>query len=271
LGFTIREGLALQDPDNALWQRNLGLSYTQIGGALELQGDLAGASTVFRKALVIMEVLAAQDSTNVDFQHGMGSCYNRIGGILETQGYFGGALNEYRKAQSIIMHLTELDPDNPEWQSNLSSSYLNCADTALAGGDPTEALTYATQAVALSRQYAPDAESPWHWRHSLAISLRRLAAAHLALQQSAAALSTAVESLATLDVRDAEEPGSEDGPRCRIQGLLAHIHTALGDTPAARSAWAACQETLTRMAATKPLDAEESALLAAATAALAQP
>jgi tetratricopeptide (TPR) repeat protein len=268
--LAISERLAAQDPANAGWQRELGVSYNKIGGILETQGDLAGALEEFRKALAISERLAAQDPANAGWQRDLGVSYTRIGGILQTQGDLDGALEEFRKYNAISERLAAQDPDNAGWQSDLCTSHITCADAALASGQTGEALDLATQAVDLSRRHAPDASATWTWRRWLAISLRRLAAANLDLAQPAVALPQALESQQILDARETEEPGSEDGPRCRIQAILARIHTALNDAPAARSAWTACHETLTRMAAKEPLDAEDQSLLTEANAALAQ-
>ena len=53
----IMERLAAQDPENAGWQRELGVSYSWIGDILEAQGDLSGALAEQRKYQLIMELL----------------------------------------------------------------------------------------------------------------------------------------------------------------------------------------------------------------------
>ena len=42
-GLAIRERLAKSDPGNAVWQRDLAVSFDRVGNVQVAQGDLAGA------------------------------------------------------------------------------------------------------------------------------------------------------------------------------------------------------------------------------------
>jgi tetratricopeptide (TPR) repeat protein len=118
--LTISERLAAQHPDNAEWQRDLSVSYNRIGGALESQGNLAGALEDFRKALAITEHLAGQDPDDARWQRNLSVCQGRIGAVLESQGNLAGALEEYRKDLVITERLAAQDPDNAGWQSDFA-------------------------------------------------------------------------------------------------------------------------------------------------------
>jgi tetratricopeptide (TPR) repeat protein len=119
--MAIRERLALQDPDNAGWQRDLSFSHNRVGGALEAQGDLAAALTEFNKDLAIAERLALQDPDNARWQSDLSGSHQRVGGILAAQGDLAGALAEFRKSMAIRERLVAQNPDNPGWQRDLAS------------------------------------------------------------------------------------------------------------------------------------------------------
>ena len=58
------EKLTKQDPDNALWRRDLAWTYHAVGEVLKAQGDLSGALKSHRDSLGIREKLAKQDLGN---------------------------------------------------------------------------------------------------------------------------------------------------------------------------------------------------------------
>ena len=64
----IREKLSKQDPGNAGWQRELSVSYNNVGDVQRDQGDLAGALKSYRDTLAILEKLAKQDPGNAGWQ-----------------------------------------------------------------------------------------------------------------------------------------------------------------------------------------------------------
>ena len=162
--FAIRERLVTQDPDNAGWQRNLGVSYNRIGGVLESQGDLAAALLQFRKDLEISERLAAQDPDNAGWQSDLGVSYNSIGGVLESQGDLAAALLQFRKDLEIRERLAAQDPDNAGWQRNLGVSYNRIGRILESQGDLAAALLQFRKDLEISERLAeqdPD-NAGWH-------------------------------------------------------------------------------------------------------------
>ena len=76
-----REKLAKQDPGNAGWQRDLSVSYDNVGDVQRAQGDLAGALKSYRDSLGIAEKLAKQDPSNAGWQRDLSVRYSNVGNV----------------------------------------------------------------------------------------------------------------------------------------------------------------------------------------------
>ena len=101
----IREILAARDPGNADWQRDLSISYNNVGNVQMKQRDLAGALASYRNDYGIAETLAARDPGNTEWQGDLSVSYNKVGDVQLKQGDLAGALASYRRAQGIARHL----------------------------------------------------------------------------------------------------------------------------------------------------------------------
>jgi tetratricopeptide (TPR) repeat protein len=76
--FAIADRLAKADPGNAVWQRDLSVSYSHIGDVLAAQGNLPEALKSFRDALAIAERLAKSGPGNAGWQRNLMVFYVRM-------------------------------------------------------------------------------------------------------------------------------------------------------------------------------------------------
>src|SRR5258708_12881221 len=134
-GLAIAERLALADPSNADWQRNLSASYNRLGDVLKAQGNLPEALKSYRDELAIAERLAQADPGNVGWQHDLPLSYDKIGDALEAQGHLPEALKWFRDGLAIRDRLAQSDPRNANWQRDLSASYNKIGDIVATQGD----------------------------------------------------------------------------------------------------------------------------------------
>ena len=67
-GLAIREGLAKRDPNNSEWQRDLSVSWSNLGSFAVERKDWAEARAAFAKDLAIAERLAGMDRNNAEWQ-----------------------------------------------------------------------------------------------------------------------------------------------------------------------------------------------------------
>ena len=154
--MAIAERLAVDDPHNAEWQRDLSVSHNKIGDVLVAQGNLADALVSYRAAMAIAERLAVDDPHNAEWQRDLSVSHNKIGDVLVAQRNLADALVSYRAAMTIVERLAEDDPHNAGWQRDLALSYGRVAtiqvreakrDDALLGFNKGRAII-ATLAVA---------------------------------------------------------------------------------------------------------------------------
>jgi hypothetical protein len=64
----VRRRLAVADPSNAGWQRDLSVSQEKVGNVLRDQGDVAGALAAYRESLQVRRRLAEADPSNAVWQ-----------------------------------------------------------------------------------------------------------------------------------------------------------------------------------------------------------
>ena len=112
--------LAASDPGNAAWKRELALSHSTIGDALQAQGNLATALDSYRAALAIDEDLATVDPVNVAWQADLALSHGRIAMVLAAQGQPEHALRVLRQGREILAKLKEMAPNSVAMQETLS-------------------------------------------------------------------------------------------------------------------------------------------------------
>jgi tetratricopeptide (TPR) repeat protein len=88
--YRLLAGLAAQAPDDATYQRDLSVTYNEIGDVLVDQGHLPEALKSFRDGLSIAEQLAQADPGNAVWQRDLSVSYNKIGDVLADQGPSAG-------------------------------------------------------------------------------------------------------------------------------------------------------------------------------------
>ena len=106
----IAEELAKRDPQSAVWQHDLSVSYDRIGDLLDKKGDREGALANFRKSLAIAKALTLRDPDNVQWQWDLSASHDRIGDALIAQGKLADALVSYRRGLEIAEALARRDP-----------------------------------------------------------------------------------------------------------------------------------------------------------------
>jgi tetratricopeptide (TPR) repeat protein len=114
--LAIAERLAKADPGDAQRQRDLSLSYDNVGDVLEAQGNLPDALTSYRDSLAIAERLANDDPGDAQRQRDLSLSYDNVGDVLEAQGNSPDALKAYRDGLGIRERLAGVDPSNAAWQ-----------------------------------------------------------------------------------------------------------------------------------------------------------
>jgi tetratricopeptide (TPR) repeat protein len=131
----IRQTLAEQDKSNADWQRNLWMSYIEVGDVLLTQGKLVEAMDAYQQSFKLRQILAGQETSNSSLQRDLEVSYEKIGDILVLEGKPQEALIAYQKDLQTAERLAERDTSNTSWQQDLIVSlYKLGKTTAKIGG-----------------------------------------------------------------------------------------------------------------------------------------
>jgi hypothetical protein len=102
----IAERLAASDPSNAGWQRDLSVSWNNLGTVRQMQGDLAGALAAFEASHAIAERLAA-DPGNVEWQRDLIVSNVKLAEVAGRSGDAAGSAAWYRQALAVARALAE--------------------------------------------------------------------------------------------------------------------------------------------------------------------
>src|SRR5512134_3844215 len=94
----IVEDLAVQQPSNPEWRRQLAVSHDLSGDILADEMQLEAALAEYRAARTIRERLLAEDAGNQSLRRDLSISDNRIGDLLFRQGHPDEALAHYRQA-----------------------------------------------------------------------------------------------------------------------------------------------------------------------------
>jgi len=82
VGLAGADRLAKADPENALSQQNLLLSYSRVGDVLMAQGNLAEALKSYQDGLAVADRLAKSAPENAGWQRDVSISYKKIGDII---------------------------------------------------------------------------------------------------------------------------------------------------------------------------------------------
>ena len=150
--LAIIERLAQSDPGNAGWQRDLSVSYENVGDVQVAQGDLAGALKSYRDDIAIAERLAQSDPGNAGWQRDLSVSYNKIGDVQVEQGLIGSAIYRCRSL-AIRESLAAADRSNSQWRNDLDRVIGRIGGLAyrlVLDGEFAVALEAADQAISLA-------------------------------------------------------------------------------------------------------------------------
>jgi hypothetical protein len=123
----IAEGLALSDPSNVEWQRDLSVCHSQIGDMEVAQGDLAAALENYRVDLAITDRLAHSGAANVEWQRDLFTSLHTMTGVLLQLDEQEEACQMARRLNAQAQLLTESFP-----QDRRRDTYLRDARELLA-------------------------------------------------------------------------------------------------------------------------------------------
>jgi hypothetical protein len=127
--------LVALDPSNAVWQRELSVSWNKLGDVRRAQSDLAGAERAYEAGKEIAATLVASDPSNAQWQSDLAVSWPKLGDVRRAQGDLAGAKRAYEASKEIAATLVASDPSNAQWQRELSVSWGRLGDVRQAQRD----------------------------------------------------------------------------------------------------------------------------------------
>jgi tetratricopeptide (TPR) repeat protein len=113
--------LAEANPNNAVRQHDLFVSYINAGNVLAARGDLEEALKSFRDGLGMIEELTQADPNDAGWQRDLLVSCTKIGEVLEVQGKLDEALKSLRYGLITIKPLAIVNPFDRAPQRDLAS------------------------------------------------------------------------------------------------------------------------------------------------------
>ena len=101
-------------------ERDLSVSYNNIGDVQVAQGDLAGALKSYGDSLAIRDRLARSDPGNAGWQRDLSVSYSKLASAFRKAGENAKALDALRQGRAIMVRMTGLSPDNAVWKRDLT-------------------------------------------------------------------------------------------------------------------------------------------------------
>ena len=204
--LAIREYLLSDDPENTVWQIDLGGNYNRIGRVRLLQGNLTGALEAYRQSLTIAERLVEHDYANAVWQCELADTHSRIGRVLHEQGNLRGALEAFRKPLAICERLVKQDPDNVRWQRNLGGCHRWMGVVLEAQGILAESLDAYRKGLAIAEHLAARNPDNMQGQRDLAANYHQIGGVLLSQGNLAGALEAYLNGLAIPEHLAAQDP-----------------------------------------------------------------
>jgi non-specific serine/threonine protein kinase/serine/threonine-protein kinase len=137
-----------EQPDDPARMRHVALVEKYLGGRLDAIGKDAEAESHYRRALELDERRFAADPGNRVVQFDLAIDLANVAGILEGRGQIETAYPLFRRSLELRERLWSADPKDELARGRLAYVQSRMARIELRRGNPAEALTHITRAIA---------------------------------------------------------------------------------------------------------------------------
>ena len=170
----IAEKFAKKYPEDPNLQRDLSISYNNLGDIAEARNDYSAAEGYYAKALEIDERLAEKYPEDPQMQRDLSVSYQRLGVIAEAMNDYKAAEGYYAKTLEIGEKLAEQYPEDPQMQRDLSVSYERLGVIAKARNDYNAAEGYYAKALEIRERLEEKYPDDPQMQRDLSVSYNNL-------------------------------------------------------------------------------------------------
>jgi len=253
------EAISTADPTNKDYRVQTAESLTWLADALSALGRYDEAVAARQRDIAVLQGLFAA-TDDVDYRARLVPAQRTLAGLFIDRGQRDLGVNQLRLAARNADALITLEPDNAEWLSRGLTTHSDLAEQLLNQAKTQEAENETRLVCAAAgKLMTRDAKKP-DYRRGLksCLTLR----AKLSLQSGAKEESLQFANRAAETARSVHtiDTVGDAYSVARAYWLIGNVHAAIGDSPAARSAWTRALAVMPAAAREEP---DETALHAA--------
>jgi tetratricopeptide (TPR) repeat protein len=239
--------LASEVPGNPAWQRDLAVSYDQLGDALTAQGRLKEAISAYRTSAALAErvaqlavhdpaaqgALGSDPATRPRHHRDLATIYIKAGDAAVAQGAFKSALDDalesYQASLAIDRRLADADRSDTRWQYGLLIAQEKIGDVLRVQGELDQALASYRAGQAIAEALLKIEPGNLVWKRAFSVS-------QIKIGDVLALAGKPEEAMATYRVSNtlAERVTAADPGNAQWQNHLAISHDRIGSVLHAR-------------------------------------
>lgn len=253
----IDRNLAEAAPGDTQAQRNLSISYEQLGNVHLRTGAIGSAITCFRTALEINRRLAESASADLQAQRDLSISYQKLGDLHLQTSEFSEAMDAYRECHSIRERLLQTEPDSADARRELAISHIQLGDISLTA-NAVDAARESYQAARTALELLAEGQpADVNLRRDLSVLSNKQGAASLragALDAAANFYETSLELARSLASGDVDQIEAQRDLSVSYFGI-GDVRLRTDDCDLALEAYRAGHSIFLRLAVNDPADA----------------
>jgi len=172
--LTISQQLAVQEPHNTSWQRELAVVHSRVADVLQKRGQLVEAQAAFEQSLALSQRLVDQDPSSVVWQRDLATTYSRLGNVFQMLGKSSEAWEAFEQDLAMTRSLAERDPNNSVWRRDLFVSLIRLGAMLQTERRFNEAYQAFQESLSIGLDLTGRDPSNLGWQRDLAVGHNRL-------------------------------------------------------------------------------------------------
>jgi tetratricopeptide (TPR) repeat protein len=213
------------------YQRDLSITYVNLGRALYLSGDIKGALDVNSKALALRTTLLSEDPSNADYRRLLAIIYQNDGDYRAQLGDTAGALESFRKKLPLDEQLLAADPVNAQAHGDFGYTCERLGDLLAEARDYAQAISYHRKALAIWEKATLDEPQNMSVAYRRIVACARIGHDQAKLGNRAASLEDCSKALSLLkEIRDHATSAEERTSRAEAYSEIGSTYAALAES-----------------------------------------
>jgi tetratricopeptide (TPR) repeat protein len=254
------EALTTADPNNRNYRQSLAEALAWSADAENYAGNINQAVALRERHVALLNALLSQTG-DVSYRQRLVGAERKLGFLYAIRGQTDLATQHMRAAVAQGDQLTPIEPNNSKWLEYSALAKSNLAYVLAITGKTDEASQQNDSSCAIvSRLLAKDPSMP-DWRADLRECWFMRGSIAVAKGANAEAANAAEQALRFGRSAKSADPGKDAFALAGTYRLLGDARKALGDTAGATAAWNAAFQALPRVAAERPIETQEHAII----------